>query len=238
MAINWHEPPGHPHSLRHYDWRVRSPELLVIGVATPYAWDVVESAKRAFREIACVDNLGGADDRLPSLTLLDDSVDRATPFTMGLSSAESRLAAVHSLASLGFRTPVALIDPTAIIASTSEVAHGAYVNAGVVVASNARIGCHANINRSSSIGHDNSIGFAASIAPGATLAGTITVGPAASIGTGAVVLPKLTIGVGAVVGAGAVVTRSVPDWHVVVGNPARVIRVLEPQEGSLECPHC
>lgn len=43
------------------------------------------------------------------------------------------------------------------------------------------------------------------------------------IATGAVILPGVTIGVGAVVGAFAVVSRSVPDFAIVVGNPARLI---------------
>jgi acetyltransferase-like isoleucine patch superfamily enzyme len=45
----------------------------------------------------------------------------------------------------------------------------------------------------------------------------------ASIGAGAVVLPGLNIGEDAMVGAGAVVTRSVPPYAIVVGNPARII---------------
>lgn len=49
----------------------------------------------------------------------------------------------------------------------------------------------------------------------------------ASIGSGTVILCGLTIGENALVGAGSVVTKDVPDNSVVVGNPARVVRMLE-----------
>lgn len=50
------------------------------------------------------------------------------------------------------------------------------------------------------------------------------------IGHGAVVRPGLRIGHGAIVGAAAVITRDVPDYTIVVGNPARVLRPrFEPQ---------
>lgn len=45
----------------------------------------------------------------------------------------------------------------------------------------------------------------------------------ATIGAGAIIGCDLTIGRFAMVGMGAVVTRSVPDFHLVVGNPARSI---------------
>lgn len=46
----------------------------------------------------------------------------------------------------------------------------------------------------------------------------------ASIGSNATILAGVTIGEGALVGAGAVVTRDVPPWTIVAGNPARVMR--------------
>lgn len=44
------------------------------------------------------------------------------------------------------------------------------------------------------------------------------------IGHGAVVLPGVSVGTGAAVGAGSVVTKDVPPFTVVAGNPARVLR--------------
>lgn len=45
----------------------------------------------------------------------------------------------------------------------------------------------------------------------------------AAIGGGAVILPGVTVGRWAMVGSGAVVTKDVPDFALVAGNPARVI---------------
>lgn len=45
----------------------------------------------------------------------------------------------------------------------------------------------------------------------------------ASIGSGAVILPDITLGKQFLIGAGAVVTKNVPDYAVVAGNPARVV---------------
>jgi hypothetical protein len=50
------------------------------------------------------------------------------------------------------------------------------------------------------------------------------------IGHGAVIMPGVTIGTGAVVGAGAVVTKDVPPYTIVVGVPARPLRMRFPQE--------
>jgi acetyltransferase-like isoleucine patch superfamily enzyme len=51
----------------------------------------------------------------------------------------------------------------------------------------------------------------------------VVLGDGCDLGVGAIVLPGVTVGQGAQVGAGAVVTRDVPAYAIVAGNPARVI---------------
>lgn len=46
------------------------------------------------------------------------------------------------------------------------------------------------------------------------------------IGMNVIILKGVTIGEGAVVGAGSVVTKDVPAWTVVAGNPAKIIKQL------------
>lgn len=50
------------------------------------------------------------------------------------------------------------------------------------------------------------------------------------IGAGATILPGVTIGKYAIVGAGAIVTRDVPDYAVVIGTPAKVIKTLDKEK--------
>ena len=46
------------------------------------------------------------------------------------------------------------------------------------------------------------------------------------IGMNCIILKGVTIGEGAIVGAGSVVTKDVPAWTVVAGNPAKVVKTL------------
>jgi maltose O-acetyltransferase len=50
------------------------------------------------------------------------------------------------------------------------------------------------------------------------------------IGAGVVILPGRRIGRGSIVGAGAVVAHDVPDYAVVAGNPAQVVKYRVPQD--------
>jgi acetyltransferase-like isoleucine patch superfamily enzyme len=76
------------------------------------------------------------------------------------------------------------------------------------------------------------------------------IGYGAGIGGGAVILPGVSVGRWAIVGSGSVVTRDVPDYGLVYGNPARLAgfvcpcgqRLTYQQETTagvlLQCPSC
>ena len=54
--------------------------------------------------------------------------------------------------------------------------------------------------------------------------GPITIGHDVWIGANSIIVSGITIGTGAVVAAGAIVTKDVPAYAIVAGNPARVLR--------------
>lgn len=60
--------------------------------------------------------------------------------------------------------------------------------------------------------------------------GSIVIKKGAWLGAGCMILKGVTIGEGTVVGAGSVVTKDVPPWTIVAGNPARKIRELGEDE--------
>ncbi|KAL1955094.1 hypothetical protein VTO42DRAFT_9028 [Malbranchea cinnamomea] len=62
---------------------------------------------------------------------------------------------------------------------------------------------------------------------GPELGKEIHIGDDCWIGGDVTILPGVTIGRGSTVGAGSVVTKDVPPFHVVAGNPARIIRKVE-----------
>lgn len=205
---------------------------VIFGVATPYAWELVETLLRLKHEFICLDNLGQADSRLPNLC---SKIDTENDFVLAQSAAENRVLAARAAHQMKLQNPITIIDPTTVIASTAELSHGVYVNASATVASNVKIGCFVNINRTASIGHDVEIEGFTSIGPGALIGSHSKIGCGTDVGTGAVILPKVKIGSRVVIGAGSVVTRDVGDNQVVIGSPARFLKEKVTNVSSWEC---
>jgi len=132
-----------------------------------------------------------------------------------------------------------------------EIGEGTRIGAFVEVQKNAKIGKNCKISSHTFVcegvtiedevfvGHN--VAFINDSYPRATTAGggpqteeDWTVEPTlvkrgASIGSGATILSKVVVGEKSIVGAGSVVTRDVPDFAVVAGNPARVLRYVTPE---------
>jgi maltose O-acetyltransferase len=66
---------------------------------------------------------------------------------------------------------------------------------------------------------------------GPELAAPVTIGDRVWIGGGAILCPGVTVGENTTIGAGSVVTRDIPANVVAAGNPCRVVRTLEKDEG-------
>jgi acetyltransferase-like isoleucine patch superfamily enzyme len=61
---------------------------------------------------------------------------------------------------------------------------------------------------------------------GTTISRPVLLSKGAWIGAKAIILKGVTIGEGAIVGAGSVVTKDVPPYTIVAGNPAKIIREI------------
>lgn len=101
---------------------------------------------------------------------------------------------------------------------------GSYLQEGVIMQADVQLGDNTSISAGSVVGHEGRIGHSVFMAPSVSIAGCVEIGDGTFIGTNATILPRLRIGRWVTIGAGAVVTRDVPDYAVVVGSPARVIK--------------
>ena len=207
------------------------PSMILLGASSPLVQDYLESVLRLGDKITAVLRLGNERVRVLDKSIvvpLDEAVLRfngSSIIICGLSP-RSRQANVELAQAYGFKISNPLIDPTAILASTVRVAPGSFVNAGVVIGSLTHLGEHVIINRSANIGHHVIIQDFANIGPGVTVTGATRIGKGAFVGAGAVLSGGVSIGQNALVAAGTVVRRSVPDDHLVFGNPPKMRRIM------------
>lgn len=116
---------------------------------------------------------------------------------------------------LGFELPV-----TATIGPRLRLYH----RSGIVLSPQASLGCDCQLRHGVTIGNK--------VDRAGNELGVASIGDDVDLGAGCVVIGDIQVGDHARIGALAVVTRPVPAWAVVAGNPARVIRVDGPGAGA------
>ena len=127
------------------------------------------------------------------------------------------------------------------IGKNCNIGKGVYVDLNVEIGDNCKIQNFATIYQGVIIGKDVFIGphvcFTNDIYPRAfiwddnRLIKTL-VKDGASIGANATIIAGVTIGEYAIIGAGSVVTKDVPDYSLVAGNPAKIVGKVD-KEGNV-----
>ena len=116
------------------------------------------------------------------------------------------------------------IHPKAVVSKYSKIGEGTVIMAGAIISCEVKIGKHVIINHNASVDHDSIIENFVHVSPSATIAGAVHLMEGAHIGIGSQIIQGIKIGKWATIGAGAVVINDVPDFAVVVGNPAKIIK--------------
>lgn len=208
-------------------------KLLLMGAANPETIrmvSAVQASDPSVELLGFIDNdpqkagtefygypvLGGVE------TIVDHLADDVRLVNLITGSTAARYTTTLEAIALG-ATLTNLIHPSVDLTMTTWGV-GNYVQEGVITQAEVEVGDNSSIHMGTVVGHESRIGNSVFLAHAVSVSGSCTIGDGCFVGTNATILPRVTIGRWCVVGAGAVVTRDVPDYSVVVGNPARVIR--------------
>lgn len=120
------------------------------------------------------------------------------------------------------------VDPRASVAENAFIGPGTYAVPFASISIDSVVGAHCALRAGARVGNDVTVGDFVFLGVNSMLCSGSKIGDGAHVAPGAAVGNDVRVGRFAVVGLGAVVTKDVPDYAIVAGNPARVLREIEP----------
>ena len=208
-------------------------QVILVGASNPHVERLIYRVIVADPRLSIVGFIDDDPDKwgtmfagYPVLGGLDISPKTASAFVNLISgSCKVRYETSRRLAGNGCRF-TNLIDPSV---DMNGVTAGTclYIQEGAHIQQSAVIGDNVSIHMAALIAHEDVIGNSCFIAHAVSLSGCVTLEDGVYVRTNATVLPRVTLGKWSIIGAGSVVTKNVPPYTVVAGNPAKVIRELE-----------
>ena len=157
----------------------------------------------------------------------------------------------------------AVIDENISIGNGTKIWHFSHIQSGAVIGENCSLGQNVNVGNNVKIGNSVKIQNNVSVYEGVELEDYVFCGPSmvftnillprcefpqrgsefydktlvkksASIGANATIVCGNTIGQYAMIGAGAVITKDVPDFALILGNPGKIIGWVDKKGNRLE----
>tara|TARA_B100000315_G_scaffold230150_1_gene240293 strand:+ start:370 stop:879 length:510 start_codon:yes stop_codon:yes gene_type:complete len=155
------------------------------------------------------------------------------------------------------------LDENVEIGEGTRIWHFSHIQSGSIIGKNCSIGQNVNISNNVKIGNHVKIQNNVSVYEGVELADYVFCGPSmvftnikvprsefpqkgsanyvktivkksASIGANASILCGITIGEYAMIGSGTVVTKDVPDYALVIGNPGKVVGLVDKKGNKVQ----
>jgi UDP-2-acetamido-3-amino-2,3-dideoxy-glucuronate N-acetyltransferase len=154
--------------------------------------------------------------------------------------------------------PTTVIDEGAAIGEGTKIWHFSHIMAGAIIGKNCNIGQNVVVSPQAILGNNVKVQNNVSVYTGVICEDDVFLGPScvftnvinprsfisrkeefkptlvkkgATIGANATIICGITIGEYAMIGAGSVVTKDVPPYALIVGNPARQIGRVD-KEGN------
>ena len=162
-----------------------------------------------------------------------------------------------------FAHDTAVIDEKISIGNGTKIWHFSHIQSGAVIGENCSLGQNVNVGNNVKIGNSVKIQNNVSVYEGVELEDYVFCGPSmvftnilfprcefsqrgsefydktlvkksASIGANATIVCGNTIGQYAMIGAGAVITKDVPDFALILGNPGKIVGWVDKKGNRLE----